>query len=73
MTLSQPWKRDLRAVKRLAREVLDQVEHFERNTAAGSDDRVRALFIWPRAATLEAKARRMERRYYRDRAREGKP
>lgn len=71
MTLSPPWKRDLRAVKRLAAELLEQVEHFERNTAKGSDDRIRAaVFIWPRALNLQRAALRMERRYYRERTRE---
>lgn len=66
-SLSLPYRRDLAAIERAAKEVLVQVGHLRRNTANGDDDRLRFANFEAIGQRLAKAGKRASRRYYRER------
>lgn len=60
------YSRDARRVRRLADEIIRQVDNFEANTAEGDDDRLRFLLFLRDGIHLMAVARRGWKRYQKE-------
>lgn len=67
MTPANRTARDMRRLRRKAEEIIRQVGHFERNTARGAEDTIRALVGDGYAREAAAISGRMARRWRRSR------
>lgn len=65
MTRPDLLTRDFRRLRKLALEIIEQVGHYERNTATGADDTIRAILVHGRTKQMDAIGRRLRRRWER--------
>lgn len=60
------YAKDVRHIRRAAREILRQCDHYERNTALGEDDRMRFAPMFYEAIDAKDHASRAVNRYRRE-------